>query len=68
MGNGITDADQVIEDQIKEQPTHYDGRVTVTVKESLGVLFLGIIAITLLIAYIRSQRRNRELLGEQKQE
>ena len=36
--------------------------VTVTVSESVGILVLGILAITLLVSLLRSQARYRKLL------
>jgi len=38
--------------------------VTVTVSESVGILVLGVLALTLLIALLRSQARHRKLLTQ----
>ena len=37
--------------------------VTVTISESVGILVLGALAITLLVALLRSQARHRKLLA-----
>lgn len=42
---------------------HYNP-VTVTVSEAVGTSFLGLLALILLIALLRSQARNRELLRQ----
>jgi hypothetical protein len=38
--------------------------VTVTITESAGILVLGALAITLLVALLRSQARHRKLLAQ----
>ena len=38
--------------------------VTVTISESVGILVLGALAITLLVALLRSQARHRKLLAQ----
>lgn len=38
--------------------------VTVTISESVGVVMLGILSITLLISLLRSQSRHRKLLAQ----
>lgn len=38
--------------------------VTVTISEATGVVMLGILAITLLVALLRSQSRHRKLLAQ----
>ena len=37
--------------------------VTVTVSESVGILILGVLALALLVALLRSQARHRKLLA-----
>ncbi|MFZ1753400.1 MAG: hypothetical protein WBO46_12415 [Caldilineaceae bacterium] len=38
--------------------------VTVTVSESVGILVLGVLAVMLLFALLRSQSRHRKLLAQ----
>lgn len=38
--------------------------VTITVTESVGILVLGVLALTLLVALLRSQSRHRKLLAQ----
>lgn len=41
-----------------------DSRVEVHVTEAIGTVFLGILAIMLLVAFLRVVQRNRELEAE----
>lgn len=45
-----------------------DNDTSVEVRESVGTLFLGIIAMLLLLALLRSQRRTMQLLEKQLEE
>lgn len=38
--------------------------VTVTITESVGILVLGLVALALLVALLRSQSRHRKLLAQ----
>lgn len=55
------------EDRVRERPAstvdHFNP-VDVTVSEAVGASFLGLLALLLLIALLRSQARNRKLLRQ----
>lgn len=57
------------ENETTQRPyTHYNP-VRVNNRDTVGTIFLGIIALALLILYVRAQRRNVELertIGSQK--
>jgi hypothetical protein len=38
--------------------------VDVVVKEATGIVFLGVLALILLILYVRSNQRNQELIAQ----
>ena len=38
--------------------------VTVTVKDTMGAFFMGILSVILLIGWIRTETRNRELITQ----
>jgi len=40
------------------------GKVLITTTDTVGVLILGILALTLLVALLRSQARNRALAAQ----
>ena len=44
-------------------PCH-SSSVTVTVKDSLGAIFLGILSVILLVEWIRAEARNRVLITQ----
>ena len=44
-------------------PCH-SSSVTVTVKDSLGAIFLGILSVILLVGWMRAEARNRVLIPE----
>ena len=45
-------------------PTFHHDMFDVTIADTVGAIFLGIIALILLIALLRSQARNRELIAQ----
>lgn len=54
----------VIDDEatVGDKRPNNDNRVSVQVHDTVGALFLGIVAVGLLIALLRSEARARELL------
>ena len=59
-----TNENDLLEDQIpKVGPGNYSP-VTVTVKDTMGAFFLGILCVILLIRWIRTETRNRELITQ----
>ena len=55
----MIEQEQISEEQVREIE-HYNP-VNVTLTESTGILAMSIIALILLIALLRAQRRNRDL-------
>ena len=54
----------LLEDQTPTvSPGNYSP-VTVTVNDTMGALFLGILSVILLIGWIRTETRNRELITQ----
>ncbi len=59
-----TNENDLLEDQTpKVSPGNYSP-VTVTVNDTMGTFFLGIVSVILLIGWIRSETRNRELITQ----
>ncbi len=50
----------------RTMPEKIDSSVEVNVEEALGVIFLGIVAVVLLIAFLRSQQQLREAIRGEK--
>ncbi|MDX1663209.1 MAG: hypothetical protein R3272_05400 [Candidatus Promineifilaceae bacterium] len=48
----------------EEPPAHRSHYNPVTVNETVGTIFLGVLSLVLLIALLRAQARNRALLRE----
>jgi hypothetical protein len=42
----------------------FDNYSSVEVKEATGIVFLGVLALILLILYVRSNQRNQELIAQ----
>ena len=59
-----TNENDLLEDQTpKVSPGNYSP-VTVTVNDTMGALFLGILCVILLIRWIWTETRNRELITQ----
>ena len=59
-----TNEDNLLEYQTPAVSPGTYSPVTVTVKDTMGALFLGILSMILLIRWIRTERLNRELITQ----
>lgn len=58
-----TDTNQAYDEQMSQVKPGIYNPVTVTVRDSVGTLVLGIISIILLIGWVNAEKRNRQLLS-----